>query len=228
MTDPPAPMPPWRRDPGAAAERLGTMAAWRRGALIGLAVAPAATASGLLAPPASAVALGAALALAGVFGLAARDALRACIMHPELRRLPAVTRECARLSGAAHRRRLAKSLRRTASYRSRSAQERRLSPYSPERLAAARPGLLELADAVEAAAHADPALLVEIETLLCDGTRSPLLNADIPAEELPVALRRARFHLATDPPPDPAAAPRRAGMHTPGVADAPVGGPRDP
>jgi hypothetical protein len=75
-------------------------------------------------------------------------------------------------------------------------------------------------------------VLLEIETLLCDGSRSPLLNTDILAEELPIALRRARFRLATDRPPEPAAAPRaaprRARMHTRGVADAPVGRPRDP
>jgi hypothetical protein len=232
MTVPPDPIPPWRRDRDATAERLGTLVAWRRGALLGLPLAPAAAAAGLLSLPASAVALGAALALVAVFWLAARDALRACVMHPELSAIPAVARERARLSDVTHRHRLARHLRRTAVYRPRSAQDRRLSPYPPERLAAARRGLLDLADAVEATAHPDPAVLVEIETLLRDGTRSPLLNADIPAEELRVALRRARFRLATDRPPEPDAVPRtvprRARMHTRGVADAPVGRPRDP
>ena len=138
--------------------------------------------------------------------------------------------ERARLSDAAHRRRLARELRTVARLRIRTPREDRLVPH--ERLAAARGGVLELADDLDAAEHADPALLAEIRALLRDGTRSPLLNTDIPAEELPVTLRRARFRLATDRPPAPGAAlrtaPRRAGMHTRGVADAPVGRPRDP
>jgi hypothetical protein len=145
-----------------------------------------------------------------VIELAARDALRAGVLHPELRALPAVARERARLTGPAHRRRLADHLRRTAQYRPRSPQERRVSPFPPERLAAARTGLLELADAIEAAAHADPAALVEIENLLCDGTRSPLLNSNIPSPELPAALRRARYRLATDAPPDTDTPPHAA------------------
>jgi hypothetical protein len=131
---------------------------------------------------------------------------------------------------AVHRRRVARELRTVARLRIRTPREDGLVPH--ERLAAARGGLLELADDLDAAEHADPAVLADIRALLRDGPRSPLLNADIPAEELPVALRRARFRLATDRPPEVAAVPRtapgRAGMHTRGVADAPVGRPRDP
>ena len=122
-------------------------------------------------------------------------------MHPELNDVPAVAHERARVSGAAQRCRLAEELRRTARHRPPSPRERRRSPYPPERLAAARRGLLDLADGVEAAVHVDPALVVEIRTLLRDGTRSPLLNADIPASELSATLRRARFRLATEPAP---------------------------
>jgi hypothetical protein len=193
-------IPAGRRGPAAAAH-LQTPTAWRCGARLAIALAPAAAAAGLLAPGACAVTLGAALLLAASIETAARDALRACVMCPELRTLPAAARERARLTGAAHRRRLAHALRRTARHRPRSAQERRLSPYPPQRLAAARAGLFELADAVEAASHPDPAVLAEIETLLCDGARSPLLNRDIPAAELPATLRRARHRLATDTPP---------------------------
>lgn len=197
VTEPP--IPAGRRDP-AAAVHLQTLTAWRRGARLAIALASAVAAVGLLRPGACAVTLGAALLLAAAIEIAARDALRACVMCAELSALPAVARERARLTGAAHRGRLAAELRGTARHRPRSAREQRVSPYPPERLAAARAGLFELADAVEAAPDPDPAVVAEIETLLRDGARSPLLNAHIPAAELPVAMRRARYRLATDTP----------------------------
>jgi hypothetical protein len=193
-----------RRDADALPARLGALRAWRRGARLGLAVAPVAAITGLLAHAVAAGVLVAATLLAAVVELAARRELRDCALDPELGGLPAVAPERARLSDAAHRRRLAGELRTVAGLRIRTPREDRLVPH--ERLAAARRGLLGLADDLEAAEHADPALLAEIHALLRDGTRSPLLNADLPAEELPVALRRARFRLATDRPPEPAAA----------------------
>jgi hypothetical protein len=195
---PPPPQPPWRRDPAAAAARLRTASAWRRGSRLTLALAPAAAITGALAPAAAGLTFAAALALVVAIEAVARETLRACVLQPDLRGVPAVARERARLAGPAHRRRLAGSVRRTALYVPRSAQERRLSPYAPERLAAARADLLDLAAAVDAAAHADPAVLVEIEALLCDFPRSPLLNTDIPLPELSATLRRARHRLTVD------------------------------
>src|SRR4051794_12080704 len=234
------PIPAGRRG-AAAAARLQTLTAWRRGARLALALAPAAAAAGLLAPGACAVTLGAALLLAAATETAARDALRACVMCPELRALPAAERERARLTGAAHRRRLAHALRRTARHRPRSAQERRLSPYPPQRLAAPPPRLFELAHALEAPPPPHPprparnktppigrppepppppppAVLAEIKPLLCAGARSPLLTRATPAAELPAPLRRLRHRLATDTaPPDasPPVARRRHGSTRP-------------
>ena len=196
------PLPSWRQDHAASAARLQTLTAWRRGARVALVVAPAAGAAGPVAPAAAAVAAAAAFAVAlaacALTELTRRDTLRACVLHPELRQLPAVARERSRLTDAAQRRRLARALRRVAVYRPRSVQERRLTPYPLERLAAARPGLLALADAVEATAHPDPAVLVEIDELLRDGSRSPLLRTDIPLPQLSLALDRARQRLAAD------------------------------
>jgi hypothetical protein len=190
----------WRRPAATDAARLAALGAWRRGTRIALGLAPSGAVAGLLRPVAAAATLGAAVLLAAVVERAARAARYACALHPELRGLPEVAAERARLAGPVHRGRLAAELRRTAGRLPRSGPERRMSPYPPERLAAARAGLLELADAVEGADGADPAVLDDVRTLLRDGTRSPLLNVDMPAGELPAAIRRARFRLATDPP----------------------------
>jgi hypothetical protein len=200
MSGPPPPLPSWRRDPAASAARLQTLTAWRRGTRLALLAAPAAAVAGPVAPAVVAVAFGLALAACALTELTRRDTLRACVLHPELCELPAVARERARLTAPDRRRRLARTLRRVAVYRPGSAQERRLTPYPLERLAAARPGLLAVADAVETASRPDPALLVEIEELLCDGSRSPLLRTDIPIPELGAALDRVRVRLSDDTP----------------------------
>jgi hypothetical protein len=179
---------------------MDVVAAWRRGGRIAVAVGPGGGAIGLLTPAGAAAALAGAAVLATTIELAAHKLVRSYAVRPELSAIPEVARVRARLSDAAHRDRLAAELRRCAHPRVRSRREAPLVP--PERLALARTGLLALADALEAAEHADPAVLQEIRVLLRDGTRSPLLNTGIADRELGATLRRALFRLATDPAPD--------------------------
>ncbi len=150
---------------------LDVLTAWRRGAGVALALPPAAGAAGVLTAPAAVATTSAAAALAVSLHRAVNG----------------------RRSGP-RQRRLAAMLRRTAALRVTTARESRVVPL--ERLAPVRGELLALADAVVTAERVDPAVLDELETLLCDGVRSPLLNAELPAGELAVALRRARFNLA--------------------------------
>jgi hypothetical protein len=194
-----APVPPFRADCHPEAARPGVLTAWRRGGRIAVLVGPAGAALGLLTPAAAAAVLGTAVVLAAAIALAAPGVVRRYALQSGLSDIPEVARARARMSDAAHRDRLAAELRHFARLRVRSAREARLVP--PERLALARGDLFRLADALERAEHADPALLEEISVLLRDGTRSPLLNAEIAAHELRATLRRAMFRLVTDPAP---------------------------
>jgi hypothetical protein len=209
---------PTRGDSAAVAARLGVLAAWRRGARIAVCVGPAAAVVGLLAGEVATVVLAAAAFLAAATEMCARAALRRSALRGELGDVPAVARRRARLSDVAHRRRLAAELRRTACHCARSPREQSRRVYAYERLADTRHDLMRLADAVLAAEHADPAVLADITMLLRDGNRSALLNAAIPAEELRVALRRARFLLETTAPrSEPPPAPPNA--HTPVIPE---------
>src|SRR3954451_16015002 len=151
---------------------LDVLTAWRRGAGIALALPPAAGAAGVLTAPAAVATTSAAAALAVTLHRAVRG------RRIDLRQ-----------------RRLVAWLRRTATLRVTTRARDRIVPL--ERLAPVRADLLALADAVAGAERVDPAVLDEIETLLSDGVRSPLLNVALPAGEVAVALRRARFNLAT-------------------------------
>jgi hypothetical protein len=55
-----------------------------------------------------------------------------------------------------------------------------------------RAELLALAEELEAAEHADPRTMVDLDHLLCDSHLSPLLNRAIPESELFVAVRSIR------------------------------------
>jgi hypothetical protein len=92
------------------------------------------------------------------------------------------------------RRRLVAMLRRTASLPVTTVRDDRLVPR--ERLAPVRADLLALADDLAAAEPVDPRVAGDLEMLLHDGVRSPLLNTALPAGEVAIALRRARFNLA--------------------------------
>jgi hypothetical protein len=89
---------------------------------------------------------------------------------------------------------LAAELRRVAAIPPRG---RRSNPFLPaERIAAARPALLEIADDLAAAEQPDPRLLRDVRALVRDGVTSPLLNRALPAGELDVVLRCLRFRAA--------------------------------
>jgi hypothetical protein len=151
---------------------LDVLTAWRRGAGVALALPPAAGVAGVLTAPAAVATTSAAAALAVTLHHAVR------VRRIDLRQ-----------------RRLVDWLRRTSTLRVTGPPDDRVVPC--ERLDPVRADLLALADAVAGADRVDAAVLAEIETLLSDGVRSPLLNVELPAGELAVALRRARFNLAT-------------------------------
>jgi hypothetical protein len=150
---------------------LDLLTAWRRGAGIALALPPVAGAAGVLTGPAAVATMSAATALA----VSLHRAVNGRRTGPRQRRLAA-------------------TLRRTAVLRVTTFHESRVVPL--ERLAPVRADLLAIAEAVATADRVDPAVLDELETLLRDGVRSPLLNTELPAGEVAVALRRARFNLA--------------------------------
>jgi hypothetical protein len=105
---------------------------------------------------------------------------------------------------------LAAELRRVAAIVARGG---RPNPFLPaERVAAARPALLEIADDLATTEHPDPRLLRDVRALVRDGVTSPLLNRALPAGELDVVLRGLRFRAAQpsrSPGPGAGRRPRR-------------------
>ena len=61
-----------------------------------------------------------------------------------------------------------------------------------DRAEAVRWELLELAALLQAASDPPPEVVAALHELLTDGCSSPLLNADVPSEELSAVLERAR------------------------------------
>jgi hypothetical protein len=93
---------------------------------------------------------------------------------------------------------LAKCLRRTAGVAvDRDPVRRRLRVLLPDRVAAVRSELLELADLLERADDPDPAPVAEVRALLTDGCRSPLYNRDVHVSELRATLYYLRAGLSS-------------------------------
>jgi hypothetical protein len=65
----------------------------------------------------------------------------------------------------------------------------------PDRVAAVRADLLELADLLEHTDEPDPACVAELCRLLSDGCQSPLYNSDAHVSELKATLYYARSGL---------------------------------
>jgi hypothetical protein len=177
------------------ARRLGSLTAWRRGALAAGATIGALSLGGLLAAAAGGVAAAAAAVLWSGAWVLRQMLLDDCLLRDDLADVPEVARARQRLVGPERRRELAGSLRTIA--RQRRVSRHDVAPILVGRLGPVRGELLAVAEELERVRALDPRTMAEIMGLISDGARSPLLNAAVPESELAVLLRRIRFRLAT-------------------------------
>ncbi len=132
--------------------------------------------------------------------LARERRLSTLALFPDFARLPDLAGKRRRLQSTRNRRALADGLRRTAAP---NQPPRRFDccPVLPDRVAAVRHELLEIADALEQIIDPDPTSVALIHELIANGC-SPLYNANVPPENLHATLTRARAGIAAQPPPD--------------------------
>jgi hypothetical protein len=132
--------------------------------------------------------------------LARERRLSTLATFPELAALPDLARKRKRLQSARTRRALAAGLRRTAAAEQ---PPRRFDccPVLPDRVAAVRTELLQLADQLEQTQQPDPACVALIRELLIDAT-SPLYNPNRSADDLHDILTCASAGMTPNPPPD--------------------------
>jgi hypothetical protein len=130
--------------------------------------------------------------------LAREHRLSTLLIFPEFAQLPDLAGKRKRLQSTRNRRALADGLRRTAAP---TQPPRRFDccPVLPDRVAAVRSELLQLASALEQTDDPDPACVALIHELLTDGC-SPLYNPNLPADDLTTTLTRARAGIAAQPP----------------------------
>jgi hypothetical protein len=191
-------------DPGTAERRLALLANWRSGTL-----ATAIVMAGVL-PFAIAwrvndlIAIAASIIFAAILAisthLARRRWLATIALSPELVRLPDLAAERRRLQSVRTRRALAIGLRRTADPIQPPCRFDPC-PVLPDRAAAVRDQLLELANALEQTPTPDPACVALIRELLTNGT-GPLYNPNLPAGNVQTTLTRARAGIIPHPPPE--------------------------
>jgi len=97
---------------------------------------------------------------------------------------------------ARKRRTLAHWLRRAAGHTIDHASiRRRFEVLLPDRVAAVRTDLVEIADLLDNTAEPDPVCVAELSRLLRDGCQSPLYNSDLHVSELRATLYYARSAL---------------------------------
>lgn len=178
-----------------AARLLATRAAWRIGGVVAAAVATALGIAGALVPAAAALGVVLGVAIAVTAHLAREMRLEEWAARDDLAALPALARARRRLVADQRRREVAGSLRRIAAQPRTSRHD--VAPLLVGRLAPVRDDLLAVAEEVERARDLHPATMVEINRLITDGVKSPLLNEAVPEGELALLLRRIRFQLAT-------------------------------
>jgi hypothetical protein len=190
-----------RADRGAAQQGLALLGNWRAGS------AATAVVSGGLLPLAIAwhrtYAIAVAAALIGAMTLAlcchvARERrLSTLAIFPELAALPDLARKRKRLQSARTRRALAAGLRRTAAPGQPPCRFD-CCPVLPDRVAAVRTELLQLATQLEQTQQPDPACVALIRELLTDAT-SPLYNPNRSADDLRATLTRAHAGITAAP-----------------------------
>jgi hypothetical protein len=130
--------------------------------------------------------------------IARKHQLATLALIPEFRRLPDLAATRKRLLSTRKRQALAAGLRRTAAL---TQPPRRFDccPVLPDRVAAVRPELLQLATALDQINDPDPVSVALIHELLTNAC-SPLYNPNLSTEDLRATLTRARGRMATQPP----------------------------
>ena len=97
---------------------------------------------------------------------------------------------------ARKRQALVGTLRRLAAHTiDRDPRRRRFEVLLPDRVAAVRGDLLEVANLLETTDAPDPACVADLNRLLSDGCQSPLYNPDVHVSELTATLYYARSAL---------------------------------
>ncbi len=181
--------------------RLELFRAWRAGGALALAGGLALLGAAPSATPAALTAVSAGIAIALASECALRRTARAALLDPQLARLPEVTRARERLCSMRRRRTYATALR-TAAAPPRWARTNPLVLW--RRAARIAPALIAVAEELDQPAiEVEASVMLELERLLCDGRDSPLLNPDLPEQELGTQLTRIRFLLATASRPQP-------------------------
>jgi hypothetical protein len=189
-------MIPSVRSAADAHRHLQALAAWRWGAIAAGLVALAMTADGVIVPAAAGIGLVAAVLLGVGAEVARQVVVDEWTLREDLAEVPELARARRRMTTDAHRRALARSLREVALQR--SVARHAITPMLLSRVAPVRGELLAMAEEVERSPRLDPRTIAEINGLITDAARSPLLNAAVPESELAILLRRIRFRLADD------------------------------
>ena len=188
-------MVPPIHSPADAHRHLQSLAAWRWSALASGLVSALLWATGHLTSAGGAVAVAAAVILAGGAEVARHVTLDEWALRDDLAVIPELARIRARLVDARHRRDAARSLREIAGQR--SVPRNAVAPLLLTRLGQpVRAELLAVAEDLERVPVLDPRTMADITVLISDGARSPLLNSAVPEPELAIVLRRIRFRLA--------------------------------
>jgi hypothetical protein len=130
--------------------------------------------------------------------LARKRYLSTLAIFPEFAQLPDLAGKRKQLQSTRSRRALADGLRRTAAP-NQPPHRFDCCPVLPDRVAAVRPELLQLASALEQTDDPDPACVALIHELLTDGC-SPLYNPNVPVDHLQTTVIRARAGMAARPP----------------------------
>ena len=176
-----------------AQRTLSLLRDWRQGsaatAVVMGALLPFAVAWHVTYLAAIAAALIGSVTLAASCHVARELRLNALVIFPDLAELPELARTRKRLVSPRNRRAVANWLRQTAAP---TQPSRRFDccPVLPDRVAAVRPALLQLAGALERNTGPDPASVALVHELLTDGC-GPLYNPNVPTEELRRAITRA-------------------------------------
>jgi hypothetical protein len=187
---------------------LATLRNWREGsaatAIVMAALLPFAVAWHTTYLTAIATCLIAAAILAATCHITREHRVATLAVIPELTQLPEFAAKHKRLLSTRNRQALAAGLRRTAAP---TQPPRRFDtcPILPDRVAAVRPELLQLANALEQTNDLDPASVALIHELLTNAC-SPLYNPNLPADDLHATISRAHagiFVRATAQPPAP-------------------------
>jgi hypothetical protein len=189
-------------DPDAMRSSLSLLRDWREGSVATAIVIAALLPFAVAWHVSYLIAILASLIVAMILALGCHAArqrrLTTLAVFPEFAQLPELASKRERLLSTHNRRKLADGLRRAAA----STQPPRrfdCCPVLPDRVAAVRPALHQLAAALEHSADPDPASVALIHELLTNAC-SPLYNPNLPAEDLPATLVRALAGMTAQPP----------------------------